>query len=280
MVERILLGYDGTPAAVSALHWVAARAAREVAAVDVVTVLSRFTRERKLALEQLNDAEMYLRENAPGVGVELHRLEGGVIESLSGMPDSDLVVVGVNTGHVVHAIAAGALPLRIITTSRSPVVLVPSGGVDTTAPVTVGFSPDGSSSRAIAFAADEADAAGLPLRLVYASQVALPTSPGRVALRVNAEEEVATHHNALHIASATVVGTHPHVEVSGEVVQDEPAAALLRYALRSSLVVIGTHRQRMVDGLVGGSVAHRLLWRITCPLAVVGAIPPADSDDR
>jgi len=277
-VERILLGYDGTPAAASALRWVAARAARKVATVDVVTVLSRFARDRETALDQLHDAETFLRENAPGVGVELHRLEGGVLESLSSMTDSDLVVVGVNTGHVVQAIAAGGLPLRITVTSRAPVVLVPSEWVDIEAPVTVGVAADGSSSHAVAFAADEADAVGAPLRLVHAWRMPLPTIPGSVALQVDTEEEMAAHRHALEIASGIILDTHRDLEVSRELVQDEPGPALLRYASRSSLVVVGTHRRGILEGLVRGAVARSILWQITCPLAVVGATPAEGAD--
>ena len=273
-MERIVLGYDGTPAAVSALRWVAARAAREVAHVAVVTVVSRFSRDRESALTHLADAEAYLRDAVPGVGIELHRLEGRVHESLAGIRGADLVVVGVNTAHPVQSIAAGAVPLRVITASPAPVVLVPPGWVDSGAPVTVGVAADESADHALRFAGEEADAAGASLRLVHAWRMPLPTIPGSAALQVRLEAEMERERTALDRAMRAITTDFPGVEVSREFVQDDPATALQRYGSRSSLLVIGTHRRGLVDGAMLGSVAQQLVWRATCPIAVVGAAAP------
>lgn len=271
-MERIVLGYDGTPASVSALHWVATRAAREVAAVDVVTVLPRFARDRETALVQLSDAETHLREHAPGVGVELHRLEGRAIDALTTIGPCDLLVIGVNTGHLVQSLAAGATPLKISIGSRAPVVLVPSAWRDSDEPITAGVAADDSSREALAFAAAESDGTGLALRLVHAWPMPLPLPlPGSTGLAVELEEAMTAHRGALDAAGRRVVSAFPHLDITRELVQDDAASALLRYASRSSLLVIGTHRRGIVDGALLGSVAQRILWRITCPLAIVGA---------
>ena len=44
-MERIVLGYDGSPAAISALNWTAARSTRGMTKVDVVLVASPSTQD-------------------------------------------------------------------------------------------------------------------------------------------------------------------------------------------------------------------------------------------
>ncbi len=266
-MERIVLGYDGTPASVSALQWVAARAARRVAGVDVVTVLPRFSRDREPALARLGDAEAYLRAHAPGVGVELHRLEGGVTSALTGFAEADLLVVGVNTGHPLRAVAEGALPWRLLALSRAPMVAVPPGWSDSPAPVTVGVADH--AWQALTFAAREADALGVALRLVHSWQMPLPTVPGSSALQADIEQESARHRRALTEAAHHVLTEHPGLEVMREQVADDATAALLRYGQRSALLVVGTRRRDLIADAVRGSTAQQLLWETPCPLALV-----------
>ena len=149
-MERIVLGYDGSPAAVSALSWTAARAARGVAKVDVVLVVSPLMRDRAPGLERLSDAETFLLDRLPGLEVELHRLEGSVTESISqAATDADLVVIGINSGHPIRAAAAGWTPLRLSTRSTTPVYMIPAGWVQGDDPVTVGVADDGTSDAAL-----------------------------------------------------------------------------------------------------------------------------------
>ena len=127
-MERIVLGYDGSPAAVSALNWTAARAARGLTKVDVVLVVSPFTKDRAPGLQHLGDAEAFLLERLPALEVELHRLEGAVTESIAdAAEDADLVVIGINPGHPIRAAAAGWTPLRLSTRATAPVCMIPPG---------------------------------------------------------------------------------------------------------------------------------------------------------
>ncbi|MEV4689085.1 universal stress protein [Microbacterium sp. LWH3-1.2] len=269
-MERIVLGYDGSPASVSALAWVAARAGREVAKVGLVNVVSRFAQDRASALDQLAEAETFLRDRVPGVGVELHRLEGGVPDSLTEFADdTDLLVVGINPGHPIRAAMAGAMPLRISTHARVPVVMVPAGWVDVGDPITIGISDDDSSSTALAFAAQEAEETETSVRLVHAWLMPTPSFSGSAVMVATQEDVMADHRATLTAAVNWLVERYPTMRLQSELVRDSRSAALLRYAPRSSMLVIGTHHRGVLAGSLLGSVAEGVLWQAECPVAVI-----------
>ncbi|TQK20484.1 universal stress protein family protein [Microbacterium sp. SLBN-154] len=273
-MESIVLGYDGSPASVAALSWVAARAARTVVGVDVVTVISRFAQERSSALRHLGNAEGFLRDRVPGIGVQLHRLEGGVEPALTLMSsNADVVVLGVTLGRPVRAALSGALPLQVSARSRAPVVLVPAEWSDLGDPVTVGVSADDSSDAAVAFAACEADLTSVSLRLVHAWQMPPPSFAGDAVPTVDAV--VAEHRGVLDTRMRWVIARYPSMGLRSDLVRDLAGPTLLRHAAHSSLLVIGTHHRGVVQGRLSGSVAQALVWRVPCPLAVV----PAETTD-
>lgn len=269
-MERIVLGYDGTSASVSALEWVAERAARARTLVGVVNVVSKLAHDRAGALDRLGEAEALLRERVPGIGVELHRLEGGAVDALSEFADdADLLVVGINPGHPIRAAFAGAMPLRLSTLSRVPVAMIPAGWVSSNDPVTVGVAGDGSSAAALAFAAREARDTGDPLRMVHAWLMPTPSFSGSTVLVQTTESVIAEHRVVLDDALSWVLARHATLPIQTELVRDSRSAALLRFAGRSSMLVIGTHHRGTLAGSILGSVAQEVLWHAECPVMVV-----------
>lgn len=269
-MERIVLGYDGTSASVSALEWVAERAVRGPAMVGVVNVVSKLARDRAATLDRLGEAEAILRERAPGTGVELHRLEGGTANALTEFADeADLLVVGINPGHPIRATVAGALPLRLSTFSRVPVTMVPAGWVAANDPVTVGVAADESSGAALAFGVREAKVTSTTLRLVHSWLMPTPSFSGNTVLVQTTDSVMAEHREVLEHALAWVLERHATLPIQTELVRDSRSAALLRFAGRSSMLVIGTHHKGILAGGVLGSVGQEVLWHAECPVTVV-----------
>ena len=269
-MERIVLGYDGSPAAVSALSWTAARAARGVAKVDVVLVVSPLMRDRAPGLERLSDAETFLLDRLPGLEVELHRLEGSVTESISqAATDADLVVIGINSGHPIRAAAAGWTPLRLSTRSTTPVYMIPAGWVQGDDPVTVGVADDGTSDAALSVGVAEATTTSTGLRLVHSWLMPTPTFDAAAVWTMDADAVIDAHRQTLDSAVQRVLKECPALPVEGHLIRDSRSAALLRFASRSSLLVIGTHRRGVLVASLLGSVAQDILWRADCPICVV-----------
>lgn len=277
-MERIVLGYDGTSASVAALEWVAQRAARERAVVGVVNVVSKLEKERTATLDRLADAEALLRERVPGVGVELHRLEGGAVDALSDFADeADLLVVGINPGHPIRAAVAGAMPLRLSRLARVPVAMIPAGWVAGNDAVTVGIADDSSSHDALELAAREAAATEAPLRLVHSWLMPTPAFSGSTVLVQTTESAMAEHRQVLDDALSWVLERYATLPVHTELIRDSRSAALLRFAGRSSALVIGTHHRGVLAGSLLGSVAQEVLWHAECPVIVVPNKANADA---
>lgn len=272
MMERIVLGYDGSPAAAAALSWVVRRANRSVVHVDIISVVPRRATDRSSALDHLAEAETRLRDQAQGTGVALHRLEGDSAEALSVFAeDADILVTGINVGHPVRAWFAGALPLRLSARADVPVVLVPAGWVEVSDPVTVGIAADRTSDSALAFAVTEADLLETSVRLVHSWLMPTPSFTQSPRVQRTPKEIAGEHLRLLDRASNRVADHHPTTTVYRELVRESPSTALLSYASRSSMIVIGTHRRGLLAGGLLGSVAQEILWHAECPVAVVPA---------
>lgn len=274
-MERIVLGYDGSPAAISALSWTAERSTRGMTKVDVVLVASPSAQDRTPGVERLAEAEAALRDRVPGLEVELHRLDGAVTTSLAEAAEgADLVVIGIHTGHPIRAAANGWTPLRLSLRVQTPVCIVPAGWTEGGDPVTVGIADDDSSNAALAFGIAEAGTTGTGLRLVHAWLMPSPTFDYGTALAVDPELVIGEHRRTLDDAARHVARQHPTLPVAKELIRDSRSAALLRFASRSSLLLIGTHRRGMLAGTLLGSVAQEVLWRADCPVCVVPALHP------
>lgn len=277
-MEHIILGFDGTSASVSALDWVAARAARRASRVGIVNVISDPSHDHDSELGRLTDAESSLRERAPETTIELHVLEGGPTEALAAFAaQADLLVVGINTGHPIRASLAGAFPLRLSARSHVPVVLVPAGWVDRDEAVSVGIADDDSSDAALSFAVREAGSHDVPLRLVHAWLMPAPTYVGAAALVSTPEAALASHRDTINTATRWVTERFTTIRVQSELVRDSSIAALLRLASTSSLIVIGTHHRGLLAGSLLGSVAQDVIWQSDCPIAIV---PNEHGSDR
>ncbi|WP_349428126.1 universal stress protein [Microbacterium sp. LWS13-1.2] len=269
-MERIVLGYDGSPAAVSALNWTAARSARGMTKVDVVLVASPSTKDRTPGVERLAEAEAALRERIPGLEVELHRLDGEVTASLAeAAQGADLVVIGIHTGHPIRAAANGWTPLRLSLRVQTPVCIVPAGWTEGGDPVTVGIADDDSSDAALDFGIGEASTTGTGLRLVHSWLMPSPTFDYGTALTVDPAVVIDGHRRILDDTAREVARRRPTLSVTKELIRDSRSAALLRFASRSSLLLIGTHRRGVLAGTLLGSVAQEVLWRADCPVCVV-----------
>ncbi|ARF53857.1 universal stress protein [Streptomyces gilvosporeus] len=153
----------------------------------------------------------------------------------------------------------------------------PTGGTDgTTAarPVVLGVvGVDGTESgfRAVDWAADEAALHALPLRLVYASRQERHEDPV-LSLGHPAAEQLPAD-DAVAAAAERAALRHPDLDISTQVLGDDPTTALLRESAYASAVVIGTARdQGALTGLLPGpvgSIGPAVAARAECPVIVV-----------
>jgi len=146
-------------------------------------------------------------------------------------------------------------------------------GVHGREPIVVGVDPDPSRRLALAWAADEADRRGLPVRLVHAQGV--PTGGYRSGEALPSWEE---WNQTLHEAGAEVLteavafveSRRPTVEVSTVLAEGEPAWVLREEARNASLVVVGSwHLSTRREMFTSASVALPVSAHVACPVVVV-----------
>ncbi|NJQ00157.1 universal stress protein [Streptomyces zingiberis] len=131
-------------------------------------------------------------------------------------------------------------------------------------PVVAGVDGSGSSLRAVEWAADAAARHGTPLRLLCATGPPLGEPvPG---LTENAER---IRDTAVAHARARAPGT----EVSGGIVPEGPAEALLCAGRNAFTLVVGSHGGGGVTGMLLGSVGLAVAGRADCPVVVVRGEP-------
>jgi nucleotide-binding universal stress UspA family protein len=135
-------------------------------------------------------------------------------------------------------------------------------------PLTVGVDGSEQSLRAVDLAADEAALHGLPLRLVHASLWERYEGPALADELAGPAGEVSGE-DILLAAALRARRRRGGLDVTTEVVAEEPEYVLLREARRAFAVVVGARgRGALADALLG-SVGLTVAGRASCPVVVV-----------
>ncbi|MET9447095.1 universal stress protein [Streptomyces cinerochromogenes] len=135
-------------------------------------------------------------------------------------------------------------------------------------PLVVGVDGSEPSMRATDWAADEAALRGVPLRLVHASLweryegTSLAQDLAEPAEQVMAEDIV-------RAAARRARTRHPDLEVSAEILPEEPESALVREGQYASLLVLGTRGRSGIAELLLGSVSLTVAAYAPCPVVVL-----------
>ncbi|MET7287362.1 universal stress protein [Streptomyces sp. NPDC005573] len=143
-----------------------------------------------------------------------------------------------------------------------------------TLPLVVGVDGSGPSLAAVDWAAAEAARHGAGLRAVYAS----PWVRYEAALPPTGSERTDERLLGEHIVASAVERAReraPGVRVTGDVVGEDPAAALVAAGDRAYALVTGERGHGELGDLLLGSVAAAVAARARCPVVVVRGTPEA-----
>jgi nucleotide-binding universal stress UspA family protein len=131
--------------------------------------------------------------------------------------------------------------------------------------ITVGLDGTDHALAAADWAADEAVRRGAVLRLVHA-WVWRAGDVGYVGDR-NAEERWVR--NVLDEARARVARKHPDLDVTTELLVDDPVPTLLAEAVRAEMLVLGSRGYGTLTGFLVGSVSLHVLRQAAGPVVMV-----------
>ncbi|WAL69407.1 universal stress protein [Amycolatopsis cynarae] len=134
-------------------------------------------------------------------------------------------------------------------------------------PVVVGVDGSATSAAALRWAVAEAAATGRVVRAVAAWTYVPAVDPGGVVAPI--DEVAAMHGRALDDFVRETVGERPGAPVRADLVEGDPADALVKASAEASLLVLGSHgRGRLLSALLG-SVSAQCLRRAACPVVII-----------
>lgn len=283
MTKQISVGYDGSTSSTEAVWWAAAEAHARGArlrivscydltligtsmvgweAPDVVNALQQQTETTLLDIR--NDVVARF----PGLNVTTTAVSGPVgYELEEGADPNDLVVVGASHHEGAAGFWLGSTPRFLVRHSACPVVVV-RGAATRGRPdrVVVGVDGSATSRDAVTWAADEADVFQTTLHVVhgwwypYADAFVGPSSLKDLT-RVDA---ACVLEQAVELARERC-----GAEVTSELVERGPVAAILEAVHDGDLLVLGSHgRGALAAGLLGSTV-NSVLDRSAVPVVVV-----------
>jgi nucleotide-binding universal stress UspA family protein len=135
-------------------------------------------------------------------------------------------------------------------------------------PIVVGVDGSEASLRAVDWAADEATLRGAPLRLVYASLWERYEGTSIAEDLAKPDEQVMAE-DVVDTAARRARRRQPELDVSAEVLAEEPEYALVRESRSASMLVTGTRgRSGLAEALLG-SVSLIVAGHAQCPMVVV-----------
>ncbi|BFV56381.1 universal stress protein [Kitasatospora sp. CMC57] len=147
-----------------------------------------------------------------------------------------------------------------------------SGQASRSTRILVGVDGSPSSRAALAWAARQAELTGGTVDAVLAWRY--PAGYGWTASVLPSFDFVGNADRALAEAVAEAAAEHPQVEIREHVVQDHPAAALLKAADGAQLLVVGSRGYGGFTEALLGSVSQHCVHHAHCPVVVVRAATP------
>lgn len=273
-IKPIVVGVDGSAAALRAVEWAAREAAlrgaplRIVSAAEILprmtmppqavefdTVAARIRQSRDWALGTAARAGAVA---APGLQVDTEPLEGPPAQAVTDSGSGALMlVVGSQGKSAVAALALGSVSRYAALHASCPVVVVREEAMAAHHLVVVGIRDPGDCAAALAFAFEEARLRKARLLAVHAWQ-----SPDPRVTDTRAVGELAGLLDDWQ-------GKFPDVDTRHDVVHGHPGRVLADLSRRADLVVLGRHAAigRMLPG--PARTAHAVVSHAHSPVVTV-----------
>jgi nucleotide-binding universal stress UspA family protein len=277
MSTPVVVGFDGSTVALSAVHYGAREALRRGCALRIVhafgwpVILPPFHAPydkhgqgpRAAMLDLLARTALEVRAEHPRLAVTTRLIDGspgGVLVDAS--RDAQLLVLGHRGLGGFAGLLVGSVAAQVTGHARCPVVVVRGDDPPTGAPVVLGTDGSPGANRAAEVAFAQARQHDVELILAHHEPAGKGSAGGNPGFWATVGD-----------AGALGVGArYPDVKYRTEVVPgDSVASALIAFADRvpAGLLVIGTRGLGGFRGLVMGSTARTLIEHAPCPVMVV-----------
>lgn len=277
-LRKIVVGYDGSDLADSALRWAVHTAALHHDRVVVVVAAAPPAADAATwalvddsyweAMQEVADAAEKLVAQLGHADVEVRTVRSSPVSALiEAAQDAHLLVLGA-TGHGrVASMLLGSVSRHLATYAPCSVVVVrPAKGEDTR--VVVGVERGPSSVPAVRFALEHADDTGATVTAIHAFHARGPVG-GEIALPTHLDVDTETADRLLAEALAGAMEDYPYVGVVREPIPLRAEEVLVEASKDASLVVVGSRGRNPFARLLLGSVSQHVLQHAHCPVAIV-----------
>ena len=282
----VLVGYDGSPAASAAVVWASAEADRRGAMLRVVacysiplatdywgSLVSSVPYDSdliRMASERSVEAVLATVSAAhPGLTVEGRAVYDSPRQALVEQAEvADVLVVGTTGAGEAKSFVLGSVAHSVARASPCPVVLVPCAEASPLkGRIVVGMDGSAAAEAALDWATDEADLRRAEVVVVHAWTYPYSGEVGSFQARDLTRVDAALMLEEA-VAASRARGGSP---VESELVENDPAPALVDQAVHADLVVVGSRGRGAFRSMLFGSVAHAVAARSSCPTVVVRA---------
>jgi len=285
-VGPVVVGVDGTDAAIRAARWAAAVAdkyaapLRIVYADDVLAHLSaaaagalpaaESAKLQRMSQAILQAAEDAVRADFTGLPVTTTQVSGFAREALTEMSrHARLVVLGSDDVSPGTVLLVGSTTLRLATHAPCPVVAWRGDLIATTEQkIVLGVDDAHTSGAAIAAAFEFAERIGVAITAIHAWSMQRPAGEVTIPYLIDWDEVENDYRRQLCDALSPWIKRYPNVEVTCVVDQHKPSRALLNHADDAQLVVVGSRGRGRLASVVLGSTSLNLLHHSAVPVMI------------
>lgn len=281
----IVVGVDGSEAALGAAQWTAGIAAARAIPMTLLHVIPRLdlhfvSDERADGLYAGTDGDTVLaaaaaavRARHTDVEVRTEAIKGAVANVLADAAQSArLLVVGSGEGEML-----GGHVGRIVQRAICPVLVWRTPSARRTGkplPVVVGVDDSEPSARALAQAFDIAAALHAPLTVAHMWEIGAAVGMGDLGGAGNMDWQLLDVLESQQTARieelvAPLTHTYPNAHVSKVFRDTSPAKGLIDLSRDAQLVVVGSNGRGRLAGAVLGSVSQSLIHHAECSVLVV-----------
>ncbi len=270
----VVVGVDGSPESFGAVAWAAREARRQDSPLRIVHVwhLPVYPTDPIITTpdpdrDTVNKAVTVAVAAAPSVQCDLRTPSGpSALTLLAECDDASLIVIGGHHRTLLDRMTFGSVTTHVLSNAPCPVVIVRERQQDEeqpfVGPVVVGVDHGESSFGALAYAFDYASRNGRELVAVQAWSAHELTDNAEIITIDAAQRALAEKLEPLH-------GAYPHVSVVTVAVCDSPVNALLDWADRAELLVVGSRGRGYFAGILLGSVSAAVAHQSPSSVAVI-----------
>ncbi len=275
--DIVVVAVDGSPESDSAVEWAAHESVRRDALLRIIHVWHSppFPTDPFLDVPSSQDAFVTSAAKAaheanPAVRTETATQAGLPSVTLIRMSEgASLIVIGGHHRNLLDRMVFGSVTTHLLSHAPCPVVVVraPHGMLDPlapTGPVVVGVDHDDTSDDALEFAFRYASTYGLDLVAVQAWTAYELSVSGTDTFTTIREVQ-----DALSAGMRLYQSKHPGVSVVTIAACETPVDALLDWAGKASLLVVGSRGRGSFAGMFLGSVSAAIAHQAPCSVAVV-----------